>query len=482
MTDDILKQLADIATKQAETSAKQTQLLETMEGNLHTKTPANTGTGTMLHGSGGIFTGPGLERDIITAHIRPQGIASHLPLLPSVSVDPRFGSLTGYTDTVGAEPTYVCSDAPAGYVKGCNLTARFGLARRDTQTIDMDQVMLTVNRGDFTDLVLRGRVLGLSGLEPSGLNEGQILNVVTMSEMVTCAVNMERLLARQIWQGVVTTRWNFPGLDVQIATGQTDADTGVACPALDSDVKNFNYHELDSSIVTYLSTLEWYLKYNAMAMGLDPVDWVVVMRPELWFELTGIWPCAYNTTRCTAGAFTGAVVSLDGAEMTAERDSMRTGMYIYINGTKYPVIVDTGIYEKNNVNTAGLNPGQYASSIYMLPLTITGGFPVLYREYVDYRRAATDVNLLRGMEQFFWTDNGLYSWAIEQVKWCYKLALKTEQRIILRTPQLAGRIDNVKYEPLQHLRDSDPSGSYFKDGGVSVRGGITLPHAVWAGR
>jgi hypothetical protein len=87
------------------------------------------------------------------------------------------------------------------------------------------------------------------------------------------------------------------------------------------------------------------------------------------------------------------------------------------------------------------------------------------------------------MEQFFWTDNGSYSWALEQIKWCYKLALKTERRIILRTPQLAGRIDNVKYEPLQHLRDSDPSGAYFKDGGVSLRGGmVQTPHAVWSGR
>jgi hypothetical protein len=37
------------------------------------------------------------------------------------------------------------------------------------------------------------------------------------------------------WQPIVIHR--FPGLDSQITTGRLDAPTGVACPALDSDVK-----------------------------------------------------------------------------------------------------------------------------------------------------------------------------------------------------------------------------------------------------
>ena len=97
----------------------QNALLKEMQGgDLHTKVPAQWGTNTPLHGSAGIFSTPGLERDIITAMIRPYGIGSALPLLPSTSEDPRFGSLTGYTATTGAEPTHACDDAPSGYVKG----------------------------------------------------------------------------------------------------------------------------------------------------------------------------------------------------------------------------------------------------------------------------------------------------------------------------------------------------------------------------
>jgi hypothetical protein len=448
----------------------------------HTKTPAGFTTATRLHGSGGIFAGPGLEPDVISAHVRPHGLAGQVPLVPSVSEDPRFASLTGFTDDVGSEATNACDDAPTGYVKGCNLTARFGMLRRDTNTIEMNDVMRKVNRGDFTDLMLRGRLLGLTDLEPSGMNEQLVLNIMTMAEMVSVAVRTEREFTRQFWQGVTTVANEFPGLDVQIATGQKDADTGDLCAALDSDVKNYNYQALGPQIVNYLSQLEWYLKYNAMTMGLDPVQWVIVMRPDLWYELTAVWPCSYNTAKCSPAVDTNSTVYIDGRENVADRDAMRNGMYIDINGSRYPVVVDTGIFEHNNINNGNLGLGQYASSIYMVPLTIQGGFPVTYREYLDYRQAMPDVRLLRGLEEFFWTDAGVYTWAVEQVKWCYKLALKSEQRVILRTPQLAGRIDAVMYEPLQHLRDSNPDSPYWYDGGVSTRAPIQEPYATWTSR
>lgn len=477
---EILKQLAENMAKLSDKIDAQTSK-ETTETET-TKTPAQFNTAQRLHGSSGLFTGP-LEREIITAHVRPYGLASQLPAIPSVSEDPRYGSITGFTATVGAEPDHACDDAPYGFMKGCNLTARFGMLRRDTSTIEMDKVMLKLNRGDFTDLILKGRLLGLTDLVPSGLNESQVTDIMTMSEMVIVGVNTERALGHQSWQGTRTVGTEFAGLDVLIATGQVDADTGVACPALDSDIKSYNYQELSSSIVEMVGSMEWYLNNNAVTMGLDPVEWVVCMNPNLWYELSAVWPCAYNTNRCVDGlTTTGASVVLDGRENTRDRDAMRNGMYLDINGRRYRVVTDTSIYEHNNANNANLDPGEYASSLYMVPLTIAGNFPVTYREYVDYRQASSDINLLRGKEEFFWTDNGMYSWAIEQIKWCYKLALKTEQRIILRTPQLAGRVDAIKYIPTQHLRDSDPSSPYFKDGGVSIRGMLGEPLSQWAAR
>ncbi len=457
-----------------------TVLKEALEA-LETKTVGNDQTANKLHGANGLFSTPGLERDIITAHVRPFGIASQLPLLPTRTEDPRFGSITGYTDPTGSQPTAPCADAPYGYIKGCNLTARLGMLRFDTNTIDIAKTFLLTNRGEMTDLVLRGRVLGLANLQPSDLNESGILDILTKSEMVIAGVNAERELNKQIWQGVLGVSNQFPGLDVQIATGQKDADSAVLCPALDSDVKDFGYDLVGGAgrdIVEYLGMLMYYLEYNAMTMGLDPVEFLIVMRPQLWHAISEIWPIVYNTQKASVIQSARGMLVVDGRENTADRDAMRQGMFIDINGKRYKVAVDTGIYEHNNINNANLRAGEYASSIYVVPLTIQGNFPVTYREYLDYRMFDQNSALLRGT-QMFWTDAGAYTWAVEYNKWCYKLALRTEQRVVLRTPHLAGKLQRVKYVPLQHVREDDSDSPYWVDGGVSIRN-HTWGKANWA--
>lgn len=388
-------------------------------------------------------------------------------------------------------PDNSCEPSVSGSVKGATLTAKLGLTRLDSNVIDMDEVMLTLNRGDFTDLQLRGQILGLTDLNPQPTNQREILNVVTASEMVTMGVNLERNLARQLWQGTVQsgdtlTNGQFPGLDVQIATGQLDAMSGVPAPALDSDVKDFGQDVLGSGsgrdIVEYVSMLEYYLRYNAERMGAGDVEYIVVVRPEMWQELTAIWPCAYNTTKCVnaaTGAGTASQTVIDGRENVRERDAMRDGMFLDINGRRYNVVTDNGIHEVNGNNSA-IAPGTFASSFYMLPLRAYG-MNVLYREYLDYRLAERDVAFTNGNLNAWWTDNGVYAWSLTQNKWCYQFHTKTQQRIVLRAPHLAGRIDNIAYTPLQHLREDYPDSPYFFDGGVSTRptGGET--YNVWSG-
>jgi len=475
----------------AEQSSRQTQLMEVLaksQGLEVKATPATIGTFTGIWQPGGIFSVAGTDRDVMTAHIRPTGIGSVLDTFPGNEDNPRYATLTGYTATSGSLPVNPCDDNPSGYVKGCYLTARFGRIAYDTQTVEVDKVMRKANRGVFDDLILHGRVLGLTDLVPSGLNENQILDVITMSEMVGAGVQMERELVRQMWQGsfAVNTAgggWQeFPGLDVQIATGQVDAENNQACPALDSDVKDFAYNNIEGTnpnIVRYLAQMEWFLRFNAQRMGFMPVKWVVAMRPEMWEILSEIWPCQYNTNRCVSSMIgQQSELLVNGTEMVAVRDRMREQMFIDINGRRYPVVVDDGIFEANSTNDANLAAGQFASSIYMVPLTITGNFPVTFRQHVDYRLWRDDVNLLRGMANF-WTDRGIFSWAFEDIKWCYKLSLKTEQRIVLRTPQIAGKIQNIMYEPLQHLRSPFPASPYHADGGVSLRTVDDSGYAVW---
>jgi hypothetical protein len=463
---------------------KQTAILE---GMAKQKAAGATGDAVELHGVGSLFGSHSIEREVVSAHIRPFGLGARLPVFPTVYEQPFFAGITGVTADSGSEPTEPCDDAPRAYLKGCDLTAQFGRVQRDTGTIEINDVMLRKNRGDFTDLRLYGELIGESGFTPSNITSEGVLNIVTKAEMITATISLERLLSQHLWQGHILNNAGaykeFPGLMYQVATGQMDAHTGTLCPAMDSDVKDFGYQDVEDrnslrDIVEHLSYLEAYLQFNAEHMGLQPLQLVMALRPELWYVLSAIWPCAYNTAKCAVmdSSNIDPVPNLDAAAMVRIRDDMRNGMYIDINGRRIPVVTDTGIFEHNNQNNGSLEAGEYASSIFMLPLS-AGGLTTLYMEHVDYRAAQPDVNLLRGTQEF-WTDDGKYYWAIEHAKWCYKLSVKSEQRVILRTPQLAGRIDSIKYIPTQHFRSPYPDDPYFVDGGVSMRSD-TFTHHVW---
>jgi hypothetical protein len=445
--------------------------------------------GQRLHGIGGLWSGPGLDQVVISTYVQPMSVRTILPNYPTVFEDPRFAALTGFTAPDGSQPTNACDDAPSGFTKSCQLTALFGLKRFDTQELEMDRIISRVNRGDFGDLRLMGDVLPkifgnmLGGVGGAASTADDALNVATAAEMLRAANYMEMALHIDTWQGNALTG-TFPGLDSQIATGQVDAATNTACPSLDSDVKGFAWNDVCGTtldIVEYLSAMEFYIKSLAQSTGMMPVKWVWVMRPELWHELSACWPCKYNTNRCTSGYITSGdqVVSLMGNEMITERDAMRRGLTLDVNGTTYPVILDSGIFEFTEATGLGnLKSGEFASSIYFLPLTIQGAFPVTYFEYLDYRQAARDEAYLGGKQVWTITDAGAYSWAWSFTKWCFKGHLKTEQRVVLRTPQLAGKLQYVKYSPLQHLREPDFSSPYHVDGGVSLPSTGTR-YAVW---
>ena len=439
------------------------------------------------HGLGSLFGSYSIEREVVSAMIKPFGLGARLPRYPSVYEQPFFASITGVTADSGSESSTNCGDNPRAYLKGCDLTAQFGRLARDTGTIEIDKVMLRKNRGDFTDLRLYGELLGDAGFTVEGMTTEQMLNVVTKAEMVIAAISLERRLSQHLWQGHILNNVDggykeFPGLQYQIATGQMDAHTGTLCPALDSDVKDFALQNVESrnslrDIVQFISYMDATLNFNAEHSGMTPLVLAMCLRPELWYILSAIWPCAYNTNKCAVmdTADLDTVPMVDAAAMKRITDDMRQGMYLDVNGHRLPVILDTGIYEYNNQNST-IAAGNYASSIYFVPLS-AGGLTTTYMEYIDYRAASPDVALLRGTQPF-WTDGGMFFWAIEDNKWCFKLSVKSEQRVILRTPHLAGRIDRVLYRPTQHFRSPYPADPYFVDGGVSMRPDETTRH-VW---
>lgn len=443
-----------------------------------TKAVGSRNAATLITQPGGIFALAGMERVVISAHLSPQGLASYLPVYPSDVDDPRYGILTGFSDTSGAEPAQPCDDAPKGYMKGGTLTAAWGRVARQTQTIEID-TLLHETRGATRNLQLLN-----NGFDDTytGIGKDQnFLSNVVQSEMVGVGVQLERKLARMTWTGTPAASnagggyKEFPGLDAQIATGQKDAETGALMTAADSVIVNFG-DALDSTtkdIVDSISGVENYLYNYADRVGLSPVTWAIVMRPELWFELSAIWPCRYLTDRCGNAAGTGVITINDDGNVRM-RDEMRSGSYLLVNGRRYTVITDDGIAETGSA-------GSYTSSIYFVPLRARGSFPVTYFETIDYRRVAPLMSALgQGQNSVpFWTENGRVLWVASWNKWCFDLQAKIEPRVILRAPQLAAKIQGITYSPFMHYASPFPDSPYFRDGGVSLR---TVPaggQAVW---
>lgn len=433
-------------------------------------------------GPGGFMSTPGLDRSVLSTHVTPLGLDQYLPATPTTVTNPLFPIFTGVTDEVGNEPDDVCDAAPTALITSAYLTAQFGRIIRDTPTIDRGRLPQTI-AGEPTDLALlaaRGRQGSLDlDMSPDG-----ILTDATRGAMFALGTQFQRKLNKMYWQGNTAVNnpakpgyLEFPGLDRQVVTGQKDALSGSAVASLDSYVKTANYAMMDDyDIVAHMQDMERVLYHRAIEMFGD-ATFIIAMRPEMWEELTAVWPIQYST-QSVANLLntTGVSVNVDGNAIVSARDAMRSSMQITLNGRTYSVVLDHGIYLHDSTNSA-LVPGRYASTIYMLPLTAYGGFPVLRVEYLDFTKGVVNMPGFSGREDF-WTDSGRYLWSVVQAATCFNLKARVEPRIVLQAPWLAGKIQRVAFHPLSIDRQPHPDDPYFVDGGVSIRPQTAL-NAIW---
>jgi len=74
----------------------------------------------------------------------------------------------------------------------------------------------------------------------------------------------------------------------------------------------------------------------------------------------------------------------------------------------------------------------------------------------------------------------LFLWGTDVEKvLCETMQATLEWRLLMQTPQLAARITNVKYAPMQHLRQHDPEDLYWLDGGVTERPNTQF-YSMWS--
>lgn len=455
-------------------------------------------SGPYVHGPGGIFGVRGLERDIISTHTQITGsLGEQLPINAANDMNPLFGYITGFVRSDQQEKNAVCDDPyDAAPFKTGIMTTVFGRKEFATRQLEINHVGQQNTRGEFFDLNLVNSPLvdSMAGLMQSFSGFSNQNSLLAGREMVMrfleVAVAYQRWFCPQVFSGNPANSMagggykEFAGLDLLIGTNKIDALSGVALPSLYSDIKSFSYRDVSSTtdpdIHRTLSTMMYVLETRARQNNMNPVDFRLVMRSGLFFELTRVWPLKYNTEYSE----TNKALGLDALQMEniRMRDDMRNNQFLIINSKRYTVILDDCIPEETAADVGSIPAGGYSSDIYVVPFTARGGtLRTLYWEYYDYRngpqQAAED---LRAWGNFFWSDAGVFLWHLKAPdNWCVEAICKTEPRLILRTPQLAGRLTDVVYTPLQHTNDPLPSSAYWVNGGVATGRPAPSPFSEW---
>lgn len=444
------------------------------------KAVSSTPTATYGHGRGGLFSAPGLSRPLFSAMVLPkQGLADILPVRGTNETDPLYGIITGVTASTGDEANGVCDDPKTiGLTKLCTHTFALGRFSRQTTVFDLDRVGRVTNRGEFTDFQVYGGPEGGYNVPtmPGVSAVGQAANNEVAKALFEFGVAWSRDFARVTYTGNPTNNTagggykEFYGLDTLINTGYRDALTGVACPAADSLIRTFNGANVsgnETTLVREITFIMRNLKFLARKTGLDPVNFAIAMTFGMFYALTDLWPCSYLSYRCSV--VSGSTQFISSGESERMRDEMRSdlysynGQYLLIDGQKIPVVIDDAITETQPV------AGTFESDIYFIPLTVMGGQPVTFWEYINYDGPGMGMEAASAFAPtgaFYTSDNGRFFWTRPSpANFCVKLLAKTEPRLLLLTPYLAARLTDVRYTPLNHENNWDPSGSFYRDGG-----------------
>lgn len=450
--------------------------------------------GPYNHGAGGLFNTQGAENNFFSAMMSPAlGLMSEIPVYNGgIGSNDAFGGedvdtmsmLTGVTsgaaDLFSNQPTGDCAVGPVGGLrKICEVINTYGRYRISTREVS---IVRAGRREDFADpLTLRlmnnplvpGRAF-VPSTTPTVQNT--FMNEIA-ARIWESVVSAQRMFAPRVWTGSPANnsgeRRDIMGMDLHLNVGtHIDKYTMSVCSAADADLKNFNYGLVNGTapdIVQHLEMVDDYVHFNASRQGLTPFVYDIYMRPELWRELSAVWPVRQHLSALTEiSRFTNGSLNVSGGETLKERNDLRASHMLPLNGRLVRVIEDDTIPEQTPVQTGSLLPGQYASDIYGVPRYVMGSIPVTFWKYFNHNNNQSNEIAKMAGAATFTTDNGLFRWYVNTQNGCVQLTFEWSPKLFCLTPQLGWRIQNVAYRPLQHMRTYDPNANnaaYFFDGG-----------------
>lgn len=408
----------------------------------------------------------------------PSGIFQLATLRRSEFVKERLDLMSGVTAAAGTNATGWCGDPPTvGQGKIASLDYEFGeyFIKTNLKAIPL---IGQVRRGEVPANILNAAPENRNPLIPSmmyvlgdGFSQLQyelwLIGVhlgITVDSVGITGDHSQASNATEV--GWIS---EFDGLDRQIRTGITDARTGIAVPAADSWVIPFNgdiggTNATYGNFVTAMSEAYFTVKDRAETFGMPGVQLAIMMRKEAWRSTVENWACNYATYRCLSGT-AGQPVLNDARDMNQLRLEMMNGKYLLIDGEAVPVVFSEGIPFTSQ------GGGLFTSDMYIVPY-MWEGIPLLVFEYfpMDNQALTEWVGFVgNGMGDGIQTmNNGLWIATSQQARFCREYLLGMRGRLVLETPWLAARVDDVQWRNRTGIRVANPGNSFsYFDGGVS---------------
>ena len=431
----------------------------------------------------GLFSQPGARPERFSTLSRPLSMLRLLveqgSLRRSEYVNELLEIMTGQTDGAGSNATGFCGTPPtAGQLQVMMRIFKFGQYYIKSQLNAVPLTGRLVNRADVP-----GRILN-AGPEsnpfiPDVMYQLTDTRSQLQTELFTVGVEAERtteqvsVIGNNSLSSTSTHRgWisEFAGLDSQIKTGYTDAISGIAANSADSISENWQNQTVGGTqtssgrnIVQLVADIYYGLIQRAAQVGMDGFELAIVMRPEFFRALTDVYACSYATARCTNGA-AGTPQIIDQTVINNLRLEMLDGQYLLIEGVKVPVVFTQGI------PLTQLGANLYSNTFYFVPVSWAGRplvsieyFP-MDNEYANEYRNFVTANRFRVL------NNGLWLVGEAQTPMCLEYHFVNSMRLILETPFLAARVDNIQFTYLVGSYSPYPGESYlYRDGGTSYR-------------
>lgn len=463
--------------------------------------PPMSPSGPYLHGSGGLFNRRDRANPVFSTIMGPlMGVAEALPVYNGSrflneefgGTDAAFDSLiTGQTagqlDDFANQPTAPCQDGPVGgLLKFCTMVNTHGNYKMSTRELEIDRAGRVADMVDaMTVQVANTFPKGLFATPSDAPSLGNAVNNELAARIFEMTLAFQRMFAPRVFTGSPANnngeKRDIVGLDIHINSGnKIDSTSQSICTAANSDVKNFGNAIVGSAtnIMRYIEMADAFVVYKARRQGLGTPEYIIAMRPEMWMEISEIIPIQkFQKVLATINVVTNGRAVVDARSAYEERDVIRNSMMIPVNGRMIRVVLDDTIPETSLGNLSGIPT--YSSTIYGIPLTVLNGFPVTFWEWFNHGNAQEMFIQQRAAGLTWVTDGGMFRWFSDFSKGCLKLNAKFTPRLRMRTPQLAWRINNVAYQPLQHFDSWDPNSVYHTDGGTTT-GGAPTYYTPWS--